>query len=241
MRPVIKHASHLSRRGCSNASESFANFSYSELSTAGVLPDGLAFEDFSPCDYLQMLQQILFSTNGSNATVTYESLVVVPETLKTELLGYFGDDVKIDGPLVSLSDESTFSYNLFNHMISDQNLLHNMVKLLDHFGHLSFRRFITFFSEMFSQFTSRRKMKETQIRSPAMVRGALMRAVTQRQTQPQAFSNSRELEVDEEPLVIIEINDFISLTFDFNFGGGRKDLLFGILFSYDSGDELADS
>ena len=100
MRPVIKHAAHLSRRGCSNASESFANFAYTKLINAGVLPGDVAFEGFSPCDYLQMLQQVLFSTNELDEDVTYENFVIVPETLKTELLGYFGNQVEINGPFV---------------------------------------------------------------------------------------------------------------------------------------------
>ena len=103
MRPVIKHAAHLSRRGCSDASETFVNFSYSELNNAGVLPDNLTIEDFSPCDHLQMLQHVVFSTNisNTNTSVTYENFVIVPESLSTYLHEQFSDDVEINGPFVS--------------------------------------------------------------------------------------------------------------------------------------------
>ena len=65
-----------------------------------------------------------------------------------------------------------------------------------------------------------------------------MRAIRQ----PEPKAHARGLEIIEEPLVVIEINEFISLSVDFNFGEGQKDLLFGILCSYDSSEEsLADS
>ena len=114
MRPVIKHAAHLSRRGCSDASETFANFAYTRLSNAGVLPDDLTIEDFSPCDHLQMLQHVLFVTDELDASVTYETLVIVPEALKTELYDQFGNQLEINGPYVrfhvAIADNGIFTY-----------------------------------------------------------------------------------------------------------------------------------
>ena len=101
MRPVIKHAAYLSRRGCSDASKTFANFAYIKLSDAAVLPSDLSLEDFSPCDYLPHLQQVLFSTDELDETVTYETFVVVPESMKTVLYEQFGNEVEINGPFVS--------------------------------------------------------------------------------------------------------------------------------------------
>ena len=102
IRPVIKHAAHLSRRGCSDGSETFANFSYTELRNAEILPEDLALEDFSPCDYLQDLQQVLFSTDELDSSVTYETLVVLPESLNATLYEKFGSsEVEFNGPFVS--------------------------------------------------------------------------------------------------------------------------------------------
>ena len=64
-----------------------------------------------------------------------------------------------------------------------------------------------------------------------------MRAVRQ----PDLSSHVRVLEASEEPLMSLELNDLISLSFDFNFGEGGKDLLLGVKFHYDSGDELTSS
>lgn len=80
----------------------FTNFSYTKLSNASVLPDNLTLEDFSPCDYLPNLQQVMFSTDELDDSVTYETLVVVPETLKTMLEEQLGNQTEIDGAFVSM-------------------------------------------------------------------------------------------------------------------------------------------
>lgn len=51
----------------------------------------------------------------------------------------------------------------------------------------------------------------------------------------------RALQAIDEPLLAVELNELMSLSFDFNFGDGQKDLLFGVRFHYDSGDSLSDS
>ena len=109
IRPVIKNAAHFSRRGCSDASEAFANFSYNELTSASVLPNELAFEDFSPCDYLPHLQQVLFSTDMMDANVTYETFVVVPVSLNNSLSELLGDKIEFNGPFVSFDHISPTS------------------------------------------------------------------------------------------------------------------------------------
>ena len=101
---MIKHAAHLSRRGCSDASETFANFAFTQLSNAAVLPTDLALEDFSPCQYLPHLQQILFSTDELDESINYENFVVVPESIQTVLYEQFGNEVEINGPFVSFND-----------------------------------------------------------------------------------------------------------------------------------------
>ena len=101
IRPIIKHADRLSREGCSDASSTFASFSYNRLKDASLLPDSLSLEEFSPCDYLSHLQQNLFSTGELNENVTYKNFFIVPESLNASLHLQFGDDVNIDGKFVS--------------------------------------------------------------------------------------------------------------------------------------------
>ena len=104
---------------------------------------------------------------------------------------------------------------------------------------MSLRRLMTFFGDLFTASPSagRRLEKSHQEQSPAMMRGALMRAVRQSNLP----SLPRELEVVDDPLADFQLNEFISLTFDFNFGDGHKELLFGLQFQYDSGDSLTES
>ena len=189
-------------------------------------------EVFSPCDYLPHLQQVLFSTDELNASVTYETLVVVPEHLNNSLYELFGGEVEFDGPFVSYD----VSLNLFTCSITiSQSLsLCNLAKLLDNFGHMSLRRFINFFSDLFSVTANGRRLQGSQQKSPSMMKGALVRAVRQ----PDHIA--REL-LCGAPLFMIEINQYITLTFDYNFGDGRKDLLFGVLFTFYSDDSLSDS
>lgn len=113
IRPAIKHSAHLSRRGCSDASDSFARFAYTTLSNAlinneTVLPDHLALDDFLSCKYLPELQQVLFSTDELDESVTYETFVVVPDSIRTLVHGLYGDGVDVNGPFVSVINVASF-------------------------------------------------------------------------------------------------------------------------------------
>lgn len=74
-------------------------------------------------------------------------------------------------------------------------------------------------------------------RSQSVKRGSIMRAV-KNSLAPQDFR--RRLQVESEPLLTLEVNNLLSLTFDFDFGGESKSLLFGALFSFDSGNGAED-
>lgn len=99
IRSIIRHASQLEKDGCVKPSASFSNFSFTRLHDAGVLPEDLLLEDFSPCDYLSHLQQELFSTFNNN--VTYQNFVVVPESFANMIQDYFYSEVNITGEFVS--------------------------------------------------------------------------------------------------------------------------------------------
>lgn len=80
-------------------------------------------------------------------------------------------------------------------------------------------------------------MKVSQQKSPAAVRGALMRATKQQGLS----SHVRALEESVEPLIVLDLNQYISVTLDFNFGNGEKELLLGLMFEYDGGDSITNS
>lgn len=101
---------------------------------------------------------------------------------------------------------------------------------------MSLRRFITFVGDLFSVGTSRRRLKSSDEDSHGMKRGALMRAARQ----PDLQSQVRALQ-SNDPLMRLELNDLITLTFDFNFGDGEQDLYFGVIFQYNGDESLANS
>ena len=101
IRSIVKNSARFSRGGCADPPEIFANFSYTKLSNASLLPSNLTLEEFSPCEYLPNLQQVLFSTDELDDNVTYETLVVVPESLKTTLEDQLGNQTEINGEFVS--------------------------------------------------------------------------------------------------------------------------------------------
>jgi hypothetical protein len=54
-------------------------------------------------------------------------------------------------------------------------------------------------------------------------------------------SLTRALQTAEDPLLSLELNELISISFDFDFGGDQKDLLLGLQFHFDSGDSVSNS
>lgn len=105
---------------------------------------------------------------------------------------------------------------------------------------MSLRRFIAFIQELFlwsSGAVTTRRLSTKQERPPALMRGALMRAVRQ----PDLASQVRSLQSSEQPVMLVELNEAISLNFDFNFGHGQKELLLGVQFHFDSDDAISNS
>ena len=86
----------------------------------------------------------------------------------------------------------------------------------------------------------KRRLKDSGEYSKAMMRGAFIRAARQPNLQS---PDVRALQTNNnEPLMAVDLNEFISLTFDFNFGDGqKKELLLGVQFHYYSDDSLTNS
>jgi hypothetical protein len=108
IRPVVKHASRLMHysalmhKKCTDSSESFNNYAFDRLSSASLLPEDIAVEEFSACDNLPHLQQLIFETEGLNEYVTYENFVILPENLTAQLLEFYNDtNTTFNGEFVS--------------------------------------------------------------------------------------------------------------------------------------------
>ena len=100
---------------------------------------------------------------------------------------------------------------------------------------------MSFVSNTFSVDTARRRLKSSCKDSPAMMRGALVRAA-RRHNLHSYDSHDRALQItSDDPLMELELNEMISISFDFNFGDAQKDLLVGVQFNYDSDDSITNS
>lgn len=55
------------------------------------------------------------------------------------------------------------------------------------------------------------------------------------------LSVTRTLQATNNPLWVLDLDEKTSLTFDFNFGGGQKEILLGLQFHFESGDSVSGS
>lgn len=120
------------------------------------------------------------------------------------------------------------------------------MQVLDSFGYLSLQRLIKLISNIFSandEVPVRRRKLKAQPRSQAMIRGGLMRSVRKANSPPERSISpvERLLQSADAPLFLLELNEFLSIFFDFNFGEGRKELMLGLKFHFDTDDSVAAS
>lgn len=219
---VIRQASSLMADGCTNPSDNFATYAFDLLNTTNLLPaDFTQVSNFLPCDYLPEIQEALgYTPAGSSSSlrrlntatdVTFLNLVVLPQSLIDNLVQYFGADVELNGEF-----------------------------LLNSFGTITLRRFLSFISDFFSGAgtTARRKLERGSResnhleRSQVVKRGSVMRAV--RETMQPFVHSSRRLATST--LFELPVNDMLSLTFDYNFGDTEKIVMLGAHFDFESGD-----
>ena len=70
-----------------------------------------------------------------------------------------------------------------------------------------------------------------------------MRSVRKANSPPERSISpvERLLQSADAPLFLLELNEFLSIFFDFNFGGGEKELMLGLKFHFDTDDSVAAS
>lgn len=213
----MKHAALLTKDGdCIDPSVNFADFTYELL--PNVITSTVTREDFSPCEYVQDIQEALNFTNSATSDVSFADLVTLSGDLEEKLRDIFGSGVQFTGEW-----------------------------LLDQFGSPSVFKLLNFIGNLFtdnSNSPENRRLKGGAVpyhKSEAMKRGGVMRAV-RNAAAPRDLRRGRRLQEEEEPLFALPLlGDLLTLTFDFNFGDGQKSLLFGVDFSFDSDDTAGGS
>ena len=239
IRSVVKHASlkSLHKGDACSPSESFNDYAFTLLSDNGLLAPGVILETFIPCDYVAEIQKALKFTNMVDTSdVSFSDLVVVPEDMISTLQGIFGNETVINGQF-----------------------------LLDTFRNLSVIRLMRFINSFVApkqagenEASSRRMLTEGVYhdqallggRSQTVKRGSIINTVQDKtmaeasksfklgSMQPFDLLNRHLASADPttEPVVKLVINEYLTFDFDFNFGNGVEELLFGVHFLFDSGD-----
>jgi hypothetical protein len=75
-------------------------------------------------------------------------------------------------------------------------------------------------------------------KSEALMRGRLMRSARNISS---PLSSTRALQAANVPLFKLDLDETLSITFDFNFGTGQKEVSLGLQFHFDSGDSVSSS
>ena len=239
IRSVVKHASlkSLHKGDACSPSESFNDYAFTLLSDNGLLAPGVILETFIPCDYVAEIQKALKFTNMVDTSdVSFSDLVVVPEDMISALQDIFGNETVINGQF-----------------------------LLDTFRNLSVIRLMRFINSFVApkqagenEVSSRRMLTEGVYhdqapscgRSQTVKRGSIINTVQDKtmaeasksfkldSLQPFDLLNRHLASADPatEPVVKLVINEYLTFDFDFNFGNGVEELLFGVHFLFDSGD-----
>ena len=221
IRSVVKNASFLTKDGtCTDPSTNFASHVYHLLPSE--VKTSVQLADFSPCEYINEIKAALnFSSNGLSE-VTFANLVTIPVDLENRLLVLFGTDVEFTGEW-----------------------------LLEQFGSTSVSRLLDFIGNFFTDDTTsgsrllttstdkpnRRRLKRGAVphmhKSEAMRRGNIMRAV-RNAASPQ---DVRQRKLNQ----ISFLDGLVTLSFNFNFGGGEKVISLGVQFDFDSDDTVKGS
>lgn len=93
VRAVARHASLLTRDGCSDPSTSFIDYAF-DLIEGSVVP-AINRADFNPCNHINDIQQALGYIPSANPS-SFEDLVVLPDGLRSKLEEFFGNETAFD-------------------------------------------------------------------------------------------------------------------------------------------------
>jgi len=222
IRSVVKNAPFLTKDGtCTDPSTNFASYAYNLLPSE--VKGSVALDQFSPCKYIKEIQEALNFASDGLSEVTFANLVTIPVDLENKLLVLFGTDVEFTGEW-----------------------------LLEQFGSTSVSRLLDFIGNFFTDDTptsdsrllttstdkpNRRRLKRGAVphmhKSEAMRRGNIMRAVRNAASPPDV----RQRKLNQ----ISFLDGLVTLSFNFNFGGGEKVLSLGVQFDFDSDDTVKGS
>ena len=205
---VLRHASVLSpsELGCQQLSSTFTEYTETLLGISNVS---------NPCDFLPEIKQKLnYSADLLNQdNVTLQNLVEFSGKLQNKIDIFFGyefDDVEKIVKMFGMKSARRLMDAIKEYLLEDQA------------G--NDRRRLS------SSYDQTRDDSYTQ-RSMGVMRE--VRRTFQEYASPVQYNHRRLLDNGGDPLLSLTVNDLLRLSFDVNFGGGAKVLLFSIDFDVD--------
>jgi hypothetical protein len=113
---------------------------------------------------------------------------------------------------------------------------------LTHLGPTQAQRLIRFVEKYFDDLatSSGRRRLTGHRKAESVKRGSIIQTVRNAMS-PLDTHRTLEEQSGSNPIISFALNPFLDLTLDFNFGAGNKEILFGLHFDFDSGDEAESS
>lgn len=102
------------------------------------------------------------------------------------------------------------------------------------------RRFIKFIETYFEVTTASSGTKRLSDQE-SVKRGSIIQEVRNGLSPLDTPRTIEEMGSSSVPFITFAVNEFLNITLDFNFGAGNKEILFGLQFNFESGDEVGSS
>lgn len=236
IRPVVRHVNFFAKDVCFKPSATFNTYAYNLLNNQSLVK-----ADFNPCEYIPQIQMAMnYSSDGSDNITSFADLVSLSKnsSLYNQLQALWGNQSEFSGEFLldSFGDITVSS--------------HFIVLLLyiceSHFCHVAVqkaRRFISFIKVFFDSATKtdRRRLAIDDRMSESVKRGSVVKQVRHAFSVPLDIHRSLAANETNEPIISFALSEDLSMSLDFNFGDGEKELLFGLQFRFQSGNEAEGS
>lgn len=199
---------------------------------------------FNPCEYIPQLQLALnYTSVGSDNVTSFANLVILLEgsSLYTQLQALWGNQTRFSGKfLLDNFGDVTVSWPSFHCvLVNFVNLTFAILRVI-----IQARRFISFIKIYFhgtAESSKRRQLAIDGRKSESVKRGSVVKKVRRVLNVPLDIHRTLNTNVNNEPIIIFALSKDLSISLDFNFGDGKKELLFGLHFLFQSGNEAEGS
>eukprot|EP00957_Ditylum_brightwellii_P140202 10682912-Ditylum_brightwellii.AAC.1 len=211
---VVRNPKLFSANGnCIRPSKAFSDYTYELLSDE---IDVETLDEYNPCNYLTEIQQGLRNTTEVvTSVVTVKDLVKLPSNLESTLARIFGEDIQFDGEA-----------------------------LLGLFGKVTLRRMMDFIRSYLGQKENGSSRRLGSINGSPYVQAGPSRTKKRsnlmgnlrRSRLPSLEKMDPHRALSDVTILSFDVNDFLTLGFGFNIGGGKKEIKIIVDFKFDSSE-----